>query len=124
MIRCSFPESRLSTLLVEGVPFVWRAARFSWNSRIASSCQPPTFFVLDLHSSDCLYLLEYKCTRTPLFSSRRIEELRTKAKPGLDWQDIGQWEEAAHKKLSYAVGSGYQGCYLELVGVSSPVATL
>jgi len=50
--------------------------------------------------------------------------LRTKAKPGLDWQDIGQWEEAAHKKLSYAVGSGYQGCYLELVGVSSPVATL
>jgi hypothetical protein len=66
----------------------------------------PDFFVLDLHNSDCLYLLEYKCTRTPLFSSRRIEELRTKAKPGLDWQDIGQWEEAAHKNYLTLWGAG------------------
>jgi hypothetical protein len=57
----------------------------------------PDFFVLDLHNTDCLYLLEYKCTRTPLFSSRRIEELRAGAKPGLDWPDIGQWEAAAYE---------------------------
>ncbi len=57
----------------------------------------PDFFVLDLKDLERLYLLEYKCTRTPLYSERRIQYLRSQAdEPGLDAQDIGQWEASAY----------------------------
>lgn len=57
----------------------------------------PDFFVLDTADLSRLYLLEYKCTRTPLYSERRIAQLRGRAaKQGLEWPDIGQWEASAY----------------------------
>lgn len=79
-------------------PEIRERMRYIYSSATARYIRfAPDFFVLDLHNSDCLYLLEYKCTRTPLFSSKRIEELRAGARPGLDWPDIGQWEESAYE---------------------------
>jgi len=53
----------------------------------------PDYFVIDKSDPAKLYLLEYKCTQTPLFSVGRIKNIGIKLqKPSLDWPDIGQWE--------------------------------
>lgn len=57
----------------------------------------PDFFVVDRKNPHALYLLEYKCTQTPLYSRQRIQMLRRKSpRNGLDWQDIGQIEAEAY----------------------------
>lgn len=53
----------------------------------------PDFFVIDKSDPAKLYLLEYKCTQTPLYSAGRIKDIGAELnKPSLDWPDIGQWE--------------------------------
>lgn len=53
----------------------------------------PDYFVIDNSDPAKLYLLEYKCTQTPLFSGGRIRDIGIELrKPPLDWPDIGQWE--------------------------------
>lgn len=60
----------------------------------------PDFFVLDLENLENLYLLEYKCTRTPLYSTQRISFLQYQASRlgmgGLEAHDVGQWEASAY----------------------------
>jgi hypothetical protein len=53
----------------------------------------PDFFVIDKNDPAKVYLLEYKCTQTPLYSIGRIRDIGTELnKRLLDWPDIGQWE--------------------------------
>lgn len=53
----------------------------------------PDYFVIDKSDPAKLYLLEYKCTQTPLFSAGRIRDIGIELRrPSLDWPDIGQWE--------------------------------
>lgn len=57
----------------------------------------PDFFVVDKRCPERTYLLEYKCTQTPLYSRNRIEMIREKSpRKEIDWQDIGQWEAEAY----------------------------
>jgi hypothetical protein len=57
----------------------------------------PDFFVVDKRYPQRIYLLEYKCTQTPLYSRNRIEMIRRKSpRKEIDWQDIGQWEAEAY----------------------------
>lgn len=78
-------------------PEVREKMRYLYNETARYIRFAPDFFVLDLENLECLYLLEYKCTRTPVYSKRRISYLRTRAcQPGLDWKDIGQWEASAY----------------------------
>lgn len=70
--------------------------RFLYNETARYIRFAPDFFLLDLNNLNNLYLLEYKCTRTPLWSQGRISEIAANAgSPGLDWTGIGQWEAAA-----------------------------
>ena len=56
----------------------------------------PDFLVVDSRNPDSVYLLEYKCTQTPLFSSRRINQIANQAnRDSLSWEDIGQCESEA-----------------------------
>ena len=53
----------------------------------------PDFFVIDKSDPGKIYLLEYKCTQTPLYSTGRIRNIGAELnKPSLDWPYIGQWE--------------------------------
>ncbi len=57
----------------------------------------PDFFLLDDQLPEKVYLLEYKCTQTPIALASRISAVAKAAhKPGLKAEDIGQWEEAAY----------------------------
>lgn len=60
----------------------------------------PDFFVLDLENPENLYLLEYKCTRTPLCNPHRVSFLQRQAAllgmSGLEAHDVGQWEASAY----------------------------
>lgn len=57
----------------------------------------PDFFVLDQQRPESIYLLEYKTTQTPLFSTSRIREMQYNTKLStLRWQDIGQMEADAY----------------------------
>lgn len=70
--------------------------RFLYNETARYIRFAPDFFLLDLNNLEHLYLLEYKCTRTPLWSRGRINQVAAYARnPGLDWPDIGQWEASA-----------------------------
>lgn len=64
----------------------------------------PDAFVVDRRSPEKTYLLEYKCTQTPLYSRTRIQTIGSNSsRGGLDWPDIGQWEAEAfdnYKALS------------------------
>ena len=55
----------------------------------------PDFFVVQQRPK-IIYLLEYKNSQTPIYSQGRIDELSQKAGKALRWQDIGQWQTAAH----------------------------
>jgi hypothetical protein len=57
----------------------------------------PDFFLLDRQHPDRVYMLEYKCSFTPLRSQGRITQVATKlGNPRLQSSDIGNWEEAAY----------------------------
>jgi len=57
----------------------------------------PDFFVVDRRYPERTYLLEYKCTQTPLYSRNRIEMIRKRSpRKEIDWQEIGQWEAEAY----------------------------
>jgi hypothetical protein len=61
----------------------------------------PDFLLIDKQRRDDTYLLEYKATRTPIFSERRIELIRAAARnsdpqSNLSWQEIGQMEADAY----------------------------
>ncbi|MCL0076178.1 hypothetical protein M1O17_04875 [Dehalococcoidia bacterium] len=61
----------------------------------------PDFFLLDHKFPEKVYLLEYKCTQTPIALESRVEQVRTAAgKPQLKAEDIGQMEEAAYDNYS------------------------
>ena len=56
----------------------------------------PDFLVVDSRNPESAYLLEYKCTQTPLYSSHRIDQIAKQANnPSLSWEDIGQCESDA-----------------------------
>ena len=58
----------------------------------------PDYFILDRTNPEKVYLLEFKSTRTPLWSSRRIDLLKREAKdPTLSAETIGQMELAAYE---------------------------
>lgn len=57
----------------------------------------PDFFLVDNQNPNLLYLLEYKCTQTPIYSASQIKRINEAAgRTDLKWQDIGQWEEEAY----------------------------
>lgn len=88
-------------------PDVRERLRYLYNATSRYIRFAPDFFVLDTSKPDSLYLLEYKCTRTPLYSERRIEALRRKAQDlHLDWPDIGQWEASAFDNYKALWGIG------------------
>ena len=56
----------------------------------------PDFFIIQ-QNPKILYLLEYKCTQSPLFSENRIEYIARKAgKSSLITENIGLWQSSAH----------------------------
>ena len=56
----------------------------------------PDFLVVDNKNPDNVYLLEYKCTQTPLYSQNIINRITREAKPQpFPWQDIGRCEREA-----------------------------
>ena len=56
----------------------------------------PDFLVVDSRNPESVYLLEYKCTQTPLYSSYRINQIAEQAeRESLSWEDIGQCESDA-----------------------------
>ena len=56
----------------------------------------PDFLIVDSQNPDSVYLLEYKCTQTPLYSSYRINQIAMQAnREVLSWEDIGQCESDA-----------------------------
>lgn len=56
----------------------------------------PDFLVVDSRNPERVYLLEYKCTQTPLYSPRRINQIANQAnRDSLSWEDIGQCESEA-----------------------------
>ena len=61
----------------------------------------PDFMVVERDRPENVYFLEYKCTQTPLYSPKRIDEVAEEAgRESLDWQDnwpdIGQCEAEAY----------------------------
>ncbi len=57
----------------------------------------PDFFVVDVENPEGVYLLEFKATRTPLYSSNRIRSIqRETGDPSLGWESIGQMEALAY----------------------------
>jgi hypothetical protein len=57
----------------------------------------PDFFLVDSRNPDLLYLFEYKCTQTPIYSASQIRLINSSAgRTDLGWQDIGQREEEAY----------------------------
>jgi hypothetical protein len=67
----------------------------------------PDFFVVDRKDPQRTYLLEYKCTQTPLFSRRRIQTIRGQSpRKDIDWQDIGQMEAEAYDNYRALAGLG------------------
>jgi hypothetical protein len=57
----------------------------------------PDFFLLDNESAGRVYLLEYKCTQTPIALASRVRKVASAAgKPQLKAEDIGQWEQMAY----------------------------
>lgn len=78
-------------------PEVREKLRRSYNETARYIRFAPDFFVLDLENLDNLYLLEYKCTRTPLYSTQRISSLQAQARmKELTSEDVGQWEASAY----------------------------
>ena len=56
----------------------------------------PDFLVVDSRNPENVYLLEYKCTQTPLYSPYRIKQIAKQGNnPSLSWEDIGQCESDA-----------------------------
>jgi hypothetical protein len=69
--------------------------RFVQNETSAYIKFAPDYFVVDNSNPENLYLLEFKCTRTPLYSPRRINMLRLRASDfSLEAEAIGQMEQA------------------------------
>lgn len=79
------------------VPDDLRQAMRSDQSRTAKHIRfTPDYIVIDRARPSTVYLLDYKATETPLYSSNRIRSIATEAKmPALRWQDIGQMEADA-----------------------------
>ena len=55
----------------------------------------PDFFVVQ-RSQRIVYLLEYKNSQSPLYHPKRIADISRPTGETLRWQDIGQWQTAAH----------------------------
>ena len=65
----------------------------------------PDAFVVDRRSPDKTYLLEYKCTQTPLYSRDRIQRVSANSqRKNIGWQDIGQWEAEAYDNYKALAG--------------------
>lgn len=72
--------------------------RFVLNETASYIKFAPDYFVVDKSAPENTYLLEFKCTRTPLYSLRRINMLRDEASdPTLEAEVIGQMEQAPYK---------------------------
>lgn len=69
--------------------------RFVQNETSAYIKFAPDYFVVDNSNPENVYLLEFKCTRTPLYSPERINKLRLEASDySLEAKTIGQMEQA------------------------------
>jgi len=74
---------------------VRKLLRFVRNETSAYIKFAPDYFVVDKLNPENLYLLEFKCTRTPLYSTKRISMLRFRAADSsLEAEAIGQIEKA------------------------------
>ena len=81
-----------------GVDEVRERLRFVQNETSAYIKFAPDYFVVDNSNPENLYLLEFKCTRTPLYSPRRINMLRLRASDStLEAEAIGQMEQAPYE---------------------------
>src|SRR5690606_13980333 len=70
--------------------------RFTRTPTVRHIRYSPDAFVVDRRVPEKTYLLEYKCTQTPLYSRSRIQKIGSNSpRPEIDWQDIGQWEAEA-----------------------------
>jgi len=71
--------------------------RFVRNNTAAYVKFTPDYFVLDLTDPERMYLLEFKSTRTPLYSANRINLIRNYASDlSLSVENIGQIELAPY----------------------------
>lgn len=72
--------------------------RFVQNETASHIKFAPDYFVVDRSAPENVYLLEFKCTRTPLYSPRRINMLRREASDSsLGAEVIGQMEQAPYE---------------------------
>lgn len=56
----------------------------------------PDTLIVDRQNPDNTYLLEYKCTQTPIFSQSLIRQItRQTNNPSFSWKDIGRCEREA-----------------------------
>lgn len=77
---------------------VHRLIRFVRTETIRHIRFAPDFFVVDRKYPERTYLLEYKCTQTPLYSSDRISMIcRKSPRKDINARDIGQWEAEAYE---------------------------
>lgn len=60
----------------------------------------PDFFIIQ-QNPKILYLLEYKCTQSPLYSQFRIDKIaRNSGKKSLQTENIGLWQRSAHENYA------------------------
>ena len=78
-----------------------RLLRFVRNETASHIKFAPDHFVVDKSAPENVYLMEFKCTRTPLYSPRRIGMLQRKASDStLTAETIGQMEQGPYENYS------------------------
>lgn len=67
----------------------------------------PDALIVDRAKPSSAYMLDYKCTQTPLYSQNRIGMIkRASSRHDIDWPDIGQIEAEAFDNYVTLTGSG------------------
>ncbi len=95
-------------------PQVHKIIRFAHTETTRHIRFAPDFFVTDRRAPANTYLLEYKCTQTPLFSRGRINMLqRQSPRRDIDWQDIGQIEAEAFDNYRALADAGIRMALLD-----------
>jgi hypothetical protein len=95
-------------------PQVHQIIRFAHTNTTRHIRFAPDFFVVDRRDPKCTYLLEYKCTQTPLFSRGRISMLRRQSpRKDIDWPDVGQMEAEAYDNYRALADAGVRMALLD-----------
>jgi hypothetical protein len=95
-------------------PQVHQVIRFAHTKTTRHIRFAPDFFVVDRRDPKRTYLLEYKCTQTPLFSRGRINMLRQQSpNKDIDWPDVGQIEAEAYDNYRALADAGIRMALLD-----------